>query len=292
VKTPQPLPKSIIARKSVQIKPKVHLGLTRRDEIVHEESSEEEDIDEEAAYASNAKFEGMVFEYEGQTLSLQTPSELAAYIKDRKRQFPTQRRIAEKAREISERRAAELDFLRKIGGKRSAPRPVVPRSTERKASTTKEEVEALRRKVQESVLENQRERAQWLSANAPQPAIDKPKTVDLGLGYDSESDWDAEDSSELSDSSVLSSSEQSSDESDAESDSDSGPEEVSIRKAPPPVIVPPAPPPAPPRSRTKDGREICSSWEQHGKCKIRWRCRYAHPPPVEKRVSLYERVRI
>ncbi|KAF2662717.1 hypothetical protein K491DRAFT_709388 [Lophiostoma macrostomum CBS 122681] len=290
VKAPQPVPKTTVASKAIQNKPKVHLGLTRQGEVVYEESSGEEDIDEEAAYASKAKFDGMVFEYGGETLSLQTPAELAAFIKDRKRQYPTRRRITEKAREIAERRTAEIDFLRKLSGRPPAPKSANDVDTERKASVSNEAVEALRRRVQESVLEKQRERAQSNVQIAPAPASDRPKTMDLGLGYSSESDSDGEESSELSDSSVLSSSDESSDDSDEESDSDSGPEEVTSRKAPPPAVVPPAPPPAPPRDKTADGREICSFWEQYGKCRLGRRCRFAHPPPVEKRVGLYERL--
>ncbi|KAI9702054.1 MAG: hypothetical protein M1836_001398 [Candelina mexicana] len=79
------------------------LGLTPRQEE-HEES-EEEDIDEEAMLAGlvGSNQAQLQFTYKGQTATLGTPSDIAAWIEERKKRFPTKRRVEEKKAELSRR---------------------------------------------------------------------------------------------------------------------------------------------------------------------------------------------
>ena len=96
-------------------KRKVNLGLSHQQ--VPDESSDEEDVDEEAAYTEKLKGGGFAFEHNGETISIQTGAEVAAWIKDRRKNFPTEQRAMEKAEEAARKRAAELDFLRRVSGK-------------------------------------------------------------------------------------------------------------------------------------------------------------------------------
>lgn len=191
------------------LKKRLNLGLGEQNAI--DESSEEEDVDEEAAFAEKVKIEGVAFEHNGEVISLQTAADVQSYIKDRRRNFPTQHRIAEKAKEAAAKREHELEFLRRVHGKphktaTEIKQPKLPKP-ERKPTELdnrkREELAALRKKLHESMVKKQ-----------------QPPTNLLGLGYDSETDSDAE-SSVLSESSVVSSSEESSDDESDEQDSDS-----------------------------------------------------------------------
>ncbi|KAH4934886.1 hypothetical protein HBI79_078600 [Parastagonospora nodorum] len=260
-------------------KGKVRLGLTNHDEKP-EESSEEEEIDEEAALGEKLKGGGYAFEHEGEHISLQTAADIAEWIKDRRRNFPTYQKAVEKAQAKAEKRKNELEFVRRLKGKPPQPEPErarpVPKVYERSQRDEKkqEELAALRKKLHESMMKKK----------------EAPTTVDLGLGYGSATESEGE-SSVLSESSVVSSSEEPSEESDDESDdSDAPPEAISSKIAPPPVKE--VPPPVPAQTERKPGRgKMCDNWRQHGKCPFGDGCRYRHPPPKEeKRLGLYEKL--
>lgn len=269
-------------------KRRLNLGLTK-DNVAPEESSEEEDIDEEEAYARNLKGGGFVFEHEGEQISIQTGAEVAAWIKDRRKNFPTQQRVAEKAKQDAIKRRRELEFLRRIQGKPSCAveeedhsKPTKPaRKAQNDADARhmrkQEELAALRKKLHESMAKKQ-------SAST---------AVNLGLGYDSETESDGE-SSVLSESSVVSSSEESSDDSDSDVEpaaDEEPPEAASSKVGPAEITVPPPVPMEPPPANNK--KRICHNWAEHGRCSFSRKCRFAHPPKAEKveqRVSLYERM--
>jgi hypothetical protein len=271
----------------------MNLGLTatRHEEPAHE-SSEEEEVDEEAAFAAAEVKEPMVFEHNGQQISLKTPAELAAWRRDRRKQFPTQKRIEEKAQEAVEKRAGELEFLRKISGKRKIPRdqppPVTENQTyERQAPTVSKgaELDRLRKKLQDDVQAKKHLNTLRPNNTSMNETPSKPSAIDLGLGYGTESDSNTDASSILSESSVLSSSSE-----DTDSDSDSAPEEEPSKIAPAPINVPPPPPKLAPR---QPETRVCSMWERTGRCKMGNRCRFVHPNKEEKenkRITLYERM--
>jgi hypothetical protein len=265
-------------------KRKVTLGLSRQP--APDEISDEDDIDEEAAYSEKLKGGGFAFEHEGETIAIRTGAEVAAWIKDRRRNFPTQKRIMEKAEEAAKKRKGELDFLRKLKGKppieQNTDTQLQPIKTRERGKNDRakqdaerhrhEELAALRKKLHDSMMKKQT----------------APTVVDLGLGYDSETEPD-EESSVLSESSAVSSSDE--DESESESDeSDEAPEPASSKVAPPPVQVPP-PPTAPSQPETKSDR-ICSNWRRNGKCPYYNKCKYAHPSKEQegKLMGLFERM--
>jgi hypothetical protein len=279
-------------------KGKVRLGLTS--EAAPAESSEEEEVDEdeEAALAAKIKGGGYAFEHQGEQISLQTAGDIAEWIKDRRRNFPTEQKAMEKAQAAAAKRKHELEFVRKLKGKPTQqesqptrlesqptkrdfgpskrdygpPKEVTPKVYERSKEDEKkqEELAALRKRLHESMMKKR----------------ETPATVDLGLGYGSATESDDEESSVLSESSVVSSSEESSD-SDSD-ESDAPPEATSSKIAPPPVKVPP-PTPAQ-MERKPDSGKLCKSWKQHGKCPFGHSCRFKHPEKVEKRSGLYEKL--
>ncbi|EUC41701.1 hypothetical protein COCMIDRAFT_40158 [Bipolaris oryzae ATCC 44560] len=268
-------------------KRKVTLGLSQK--VEQDESSGEEDVDEEAAFSAKLKSGGFAFEHEGETITIQTGAEVAAWIKDRRKNFPTQQRIIEKQEEAARKRSAELEFLRRMKGKPpKESEPVTPiqkqPNKDRNGAKTdsakqeaekrrQEELATLRKKLHESMVKKQ----------------SAPATVDLGLGYDSETESD-EESSVLSESSVVSSSEESDSDSGSDSGSDEAPETASSKTAPPPIKVPP-PPPATSRAETKS-KKMCTNWKRNGRCPYLSKCKYQHPPKEEdnKRQGLYERM--
>jgi hypothetical protein len=83
------------------------LGLTPKADD-HESSEEEEDVDEESKLAQTSADAAapLQFSYRGQTATLQSQSDIAAWIAERKKRFPTQARIDEKKKAADEARAA------------------------------------------------------------------------------------------------------------------------------------------------------------------------------------------
>lgn len=259
---------------------KVRLGLT--DQVLPSESSgdeEEDEVDEEAAFSEKIKGGGYSFEHEGQQISLQTAADIAAWIKDRRKNFPTAQKVAEKAEATAAKRKHELEFIRKLKGKQpqaevSETPKFKQRTQERlkKDEKKQEELAALRKKLHES-----------MKAKKATPA------VDLGLGYGSETESEAE-SSVLSESSVVSSSEEDEESDESSDESDAAPETSSSKIGPPPINVPP-PAPTTGHTRSKPDKErICQKFKQFGKCPFGNSCKFKHSYKEEQRLSLYEKL--
>jgi hypothetical protein len=248
-------------------------------------------VDEEAEYAKKLKGGGFAFEHEGEMITIRTAGEVASWIKDRRRNFPTEKRIMEKAEESAKKRTNELEFLRRLKGK---PPKEATIEVQSKPTKTRDKVKERTKKQELKKQEHEKQRQEELAAlrkKLHESMMEKraaSSTIDLGLGYDSETESDGE-SSVLSESSVVSSSEASSEESESESEeSDAAPEPTSSKVAPPPIKVPP-PAPAPARAPKSDS--ICTNWKRSGRCPYLYKCKYAHPPKEEpKHVGLYERM--
>ncbi|PSN63331.1 hypothetical protein BS50DRAFT_577082, partial [Corynespora cassiicola Philippines] len=286
--TPQPSISSTTTHSRQNFK-KPNLGLIRRVEDDDEGLSDStEDVDEEALFAKKFTGEGIVFDHDGESISLQTPAEMAAWIKDRRKCFPTRKRIEEKQKENAEKRAAELEFLRKVSGKKkpenTAPASISTEERDALSAKRKEKLEELRRKVHENMATK--------AEASSQPIKEKHQAVDLGLGYASDTESDADQSSELDEeSSVVSSSEESSNESGSDSDAEDSdaPPEMQSSKKPPAAIKAPPPAPKPVKEMPKNP---CNQWMETGKCKFGKRCKYTHPPrdAQTKRKGLYEKL--
>lgn len=82
------------------------LGLTPKTED-HESSEEEEDADEESKLAQpGTGAASLQFTYKGQTAKLQSAADIAAWIAERRKKFPTQARVDEKKKATEEAKAA------------------------------------------------------------------------------------------------------------------------------------------------------------------------------------------
>ncbi|KAI8940555.1 hypothetical protein NX059_004232 [Plenodomus lindquistii] len=277
----QAVPASNTKSKKEQKKRKLNLGLSDAplpaEQPISDAEVEEEDVDEEAQYAQKLKGGGFAFEHEGEQITIRTAAEVAAWIKDRRKNFPTKQRVVEKAQEKASKRASELEFLRKLKG--APPKPQVDTKQEKPRDDAKKseedikgqaELAALRKKLHQSMLDRQ-------------PKA-KPSTIDLGLGYDSDSSLasDAESSvvsSSSSDSPCVSSSEDEESEPEADTDNEA-PTPTSSKVAPRPITLAP---PGPKINTDKvaeqqRGTKICENWRRTGRCSFSNKCRYAHPP--------------
>ncbi|KAL2869967.1 CCCH zinc finger protein [Aspergillus lucknowensis] len=89
------------------------LGLTPKTE--EHESSEEDDADEETRLAAGGGgvSAGLHVTYRGRTATLQTSAEIAAWIEERKKRFPTQAKIEEKKKAAEEAKKAKEEAQRK-----------------------------------------------------------------------------------------------------------------------------------------------------------------------------------
>jgi hypothetical protein len=265
-------------------KRKHNLGLTAQEIEDDPESSSDEEIDEEAAYAGNQKLaNGLLFEHEGELISLQTQAEIAAWRKDRRSMYPTRKRMEEKALQAKEKRESELEFLARVTGK--------PRRRKLEVEEQKPARKPRGRHDDAQERPGNQGGADQESMKRNIPTSDIPTTqpsINLSLGYESETDSEA-DSSELSDSSVLSSDEE---ESDVDSDSSDGAPVPQTTKLVAPVKNVPPPPPVRtvPQPKKQNIVDVCPQWKKTGKCKYGRNCRHPHVDVTPKMVGLYERM--
>ncbi|KAJ5286848.1 hypothetical protein N7478_002534 [Penicillium angulare] len=102
----KPPPAADASRKPKKRKRKHNqLGLTPKTEE-HESSEEEEDVDEEVKLAAGTDNGPLQFTYRGRTAVLQSASDIASWIEERRKKFPTQARIDEKKSAAEEAKAA------------------------------------------------------------------------------------------------------------------------------------------------------------------------------------------
>ena len=91
----QPLPKSLPKKPNL-------LGLTP---VARDEESEEDDEEEETKLATTISADSLLqFEYKGQTATLNSPEEIAAWIAERRKKWPTEQKREVALREAEERR--------------------------------------------------------------------------------------------------------------------------------------------------------------------------------------------
>ncbi|KAF2085685.1 hypothetical protein K490DRAFT_67565 [Saccharata proteae CBS 121410] len=235
------------------------LGLTPRSEVLVE--SEEEEVDEEQKFANVGGV--LQFEYKGRSSTLKSPEEIAAWIEERKKRFPTKARIEEKAKLDAEKKVARQQMADRVTAEKKAHEKSV--SDKRKKQKTQPEAndDDRRRKTMEKHLRKaeklrkqlqQEEEKAARAARAANPVgqgqstkaklLEAGSKPSLGLAYDSEDSHDEDDESEDDASSVVSSSSEdissdSDETSDDSDDSDAPPdEETSVKR--PIKVAPPA----------------------------------------------------
>lgn len=110
----KPPPPSDATRKPKKKRKHNQLGLTPKTEE-HESSEEDDDMDEESKLTSGgtgAATAALRFTYKGRTATLQTPEEIAAWIAERKKRFPTRAKAEEKKKAIEEAKKAREEALK------------------------------------------------------------------------------------------------------------------------------------------------------------------------------------
>ncbi|MCJ1474309.1 hypothetical protein MMC13_002967 [Lambiella insularis] len=130
------------------------LGLTPKTEE-HESSEEEQDMDEElklAAAQPSVALGYLEFSYKGRVATLRSSSEIAAWIEERKKRYPTKKRAEEEARRKenlrqAERTAAELGTKKSKAGKAEYDKKRINVADVAKA---RQKAEKLRKKYQKA----------------------------------------------------------------------------------------------------------------------------------------------
>ncbi|GAB7342522.1 hypothetical protein MBLNU457_g0709t1 [Dothideomycetes sp. NU457] len=85
--------------------PKTRLGLVPRgdeEDVASSESEEDDNLDEEAAFQASSTGP-MTFEYNGEVAKLETQADIKAWIEERKKSWPSRRKIDEKQAEVQAR---------------------------------------------------------------------------------------------------------------------------------------------------------------------------------------------
>ncbi|KAL8654383.1 MAG: hypothetical protein Q9210_001543 [Variospora velana] len=154
------------------------LGLTPKNEE-HVSSSEEEDVDEEvklAAAVAPAEGAGQMLEftYKGQTSSLQSSSDIASWIQERKKRFPTAARKAEcdaRSEKLRQEREQKVEEKRNaFEAERLLKRQLKTLEKDKQAATEKAKlkVEKLRRKLEKEERRVAKAEAKSLKHTAPE----------------------------------------------------------------------------------------------------------------------------
>ncbi|UDD65314.1 hypothetical protein AFCA_012504 [Aspergillus flavus] len=89
------------------------LGLTPKTEE-HESSEEEDDVDEESRLAQGGASAAAAVQitFKGRTTTLQSPADIAAWIEERKKRFPTKEKVEEKKKAMEEAKKAKEEAQR------------------------------------------------------------------------------------------------------------------------------------------------------------------------------------
>ena len=249
-----------------------------------EASDSEDDIDEESQLVNVASPDDLQFEYRGQTSTLRTPAEIAAWIVERRKRWPTEekreaakRDVNEKQRRWEEEKRKKAEAIQGVKNKRAEERqnavvqkkpqkpeaqsPSVPAADSVSSREAQIRMENLRRKALKAQKKLEAAETELHKAGTDVVAGDvgaKPtpeSTVD-----DSEDDSsDSSDSSDLTDST-------SSIESD--SDTDSAPEALSSKIEVEEIASTSRKP-----SRIK---RPCQFFARYGTCKYGAKCKYSH----------------
>ncbi|KAF2808554.1 uncharacterized protein BDZ99DRAFT_499838 [Mytilinidion resinicola] len=292
------------------------LGLTPQ---ADHSDSEPESIDEEATYAVNVT--GLIFEYNGETAALNSPAEIAAWIRERRRLYPTKARAKQKLQEDRLRLANEHAILLRVKEEKDAKAGVTVKSekkdkkTDQRQELTSEDkrkqveherqlkkIEKLRKKLQKSEemlakseggstlgrIGTIEVKTEVKTDSAPSGVRLSKNNLGLDYGSDTESTGESADSDDSSDSSDSDSDSDSVSESESD-DEDSAPEEETSKAHLPLRVSPPKD-----ALKRKTAQTVCPYQKRSGKCTNK-RCKFSHPPEIaakepKKRVTLYDRM--
>ncbi|CAG8275523.1 unnamed protein product [Penicillium olsonii] len=175
------------------------LGLTpNADDHDSSEEDEAEGADEETKLAqAGANPGGLQVSYKGKTSNLGTPAEIAAWIAERKKNFPTQARIAAKQKAAEEAKAAreaarqkktqEQQAKRKENRKQSGNKQSENKQSENSAAPADSDADAKRREEIRRNLEQEQERIAKAMAEADAARLRLEALQKEALGLQTES---------------------------------------------------------------------------------------------------------
>ena len=178
---PPPAADSTPNRKAKKRKRKHNqLGLTPNTED-HESSEEEADEDEESKLAQGGSDATPIqVSYKGKTATLQTPSDIAAWIAERKKNFPTQARIETKKKLMEEAKAArEATRQQKQKEQQEKRKEIIQKQNEHKtdptadATTNAQRREKIRRNLEREEKRIQKAMAETEAARLRMEALQR-----------------------------------------------------------------------------------------------------------------------
>ncbi|CAI7652496.1 unnamed protein product [Penicillium glandicola] len=190
---PPPAADSTANRKAKKRKRKHNqLGLTPHTED-HESSEEEVDEDEESKLAqSGSDAAPLQVSYKGKTSTLETPSDIAAWIAERRKKFPTQARVEEKKKSMEEAKAAREAIRQQKQKAQQEKREDQQKQNEQKTETTDATTNAQRREKIRRNLEREEKRIQKAMAEteAARLRVEALQKEALSLNSDFDQDED------------------------------------------------------------------------------------------------------
>lgn len=257
-------------------RPQTNLGLVPsahdlQDSDPEDDEDEEEEVDEEAALSALSNGP-LSFEFNGELSTLGSSADIAEWIEERKKRWPSKRRVEEKEQEVQsrmqERRRIEQETRAAIAVASGGEYQPVERRDFRQQREMKEPAaERLAKEDGDSMMEDTQEQ----SASATQQP-DQPAATDSTANLPND------------------------DQHHSDSDSDAPPE-VTSSKPSQPVRIPP--PSTASNTHSKSGpseAKACISFVNQGRCKFGNKCRYKHDTSASggqdkgKRKTLFQRV--
>ncbi|OQE44603.1 hypothetical protein PENCOP_c002G03587 [Penicillium coprophilum] len=190
---PPPAADSTANRKAKKRKRKHNqLGLTPHTED-HESSEEEADEDEESKLAQiGSDAAPLQVSYKGKTSTLQTPSDIAAWIAERRKKFPTKARVEEKKKSMEEAKAArEAVRQQKQKEQQEKRREHIQKQNEHKtdpaadATTNAQRREKIRRNLEREEKRIQKAMAETEAARLRMEALQK-EALSLNVDFNQE----------------------------------------------------------------------------------------------------------
>ena len=257
---------------SPPVRSKNTLGLTP---AAADLSESEDDEGEEAKLASNSDAISLEFSHRDHATALRTPAEIAAWIAERKRRYPTEakREAARKAAEEKHKKWAEekaarsaalraTQQFRQQSKEKRAPGP----GARRQHPAIDQKTRLLAARLQAETLKRKAEKAQR-NLEAAEAAL-RDGTEDAVADAE---DSDVDSLGTISDSSALTDVDNASDSSDTDDD---GPPQAQSSKV---------------QVSSCNPRQSCVSFARTGRCRFGSKCRYSHDPSSRPSVKDQQR---
>lgn len=313
----KPPPPSDVTWKPKKKRKHNQLGLTPKTED-HESSEEEDDVDEESKLASGSGGTAnapLRFTYRGRTATLKTPEEIAAWIAERKKRFPTQARVEEKKKAMEEAKKAREEAMKQKRESRkqeTTKRPQKDTRERQQQRTPGDPVDAVAKATEKAdklrrKLEREQKRVAKAEADAERARlkVEELRKESTGLSKDGDVFQEAQssatpaghvsgepakpvhdkeaakvtDTTDDNDWTSSSGSDESSSDSDSDedeyADSDGSAPEEMTSRREGPEKVPPPP-------RTNVRKRVCRHFARNGRCLRGDDCNFLHELPERK----------